>query len=265
MAATPHYLRELQAEFARFLTGTGSRIAGHVVDAAGLDADNRLDIYATAYRQRLREALATDHEILWRYLGDALFDELVATYIAAQPSHHPSLRHYGDALPGHLASTEPFRAHPLLSELAAFERGLLDVFDAGDRDLIEIDDLRGHATEAWPDLSLQFHPSVRLFSAKLNSVETWKALHANHAPPPVQHSPLCWLLWRGRERLSEFRPLSAQEQGLLSAALGGANFATLCEQLSANLPEADTAPAFVGQLSGWLSAGLVTGILPEGN
>jgi len=74
-------------------------VARHVVDAGKVDAETRLSIYASGYQLRLVEALGTEFETLKVLAGEAGFDRLCRSFIAAHPSRTPNLRWYGDKLP----------------------------------------------------------------------------------------------------------------------------------------------------------------------
>jgi hypothetical protein len=125
-------LRSLQESFADAVR-SGARAFEDEVTAQGrVPATVRVDIYRNAYRMRLRECIETDHEMLGLYLGDALFDEMVATYVPTHPSRATSLRHFCDRLPAYLATTPPFSESPQVASLAGFERLLMDAFDAAD-------------------------------------------------------------------------------------------------------------------------------------
>jgi hypothetical protein len=251
-------LRELQTQFIRYMLGQAHQLDEYIQpdDTGAVEA--RLSIYANAYRVRLRQAIETDHEILWRYLGDELFSRVAEAYIARHPSSSPSLRHFADGLPELLAEGAPFNEHPELAELAGFERALMDVFDASDAERVGVDALRAIEAAQWPTLNLRFHPSVRIYSTHWNSVEIWKALKADHPPMQVRHRPTHWLLWRGTSHLSEFRPLRAEEMTLLSAALDGANFAELCECLLEHRSADAVSATLLEYLVSWLEAGLVS-------
>lgn len=253
-------LAELEQRFLGFLTGTSPEapLRELVADQGGIPPEVRLAIYRNAYRLRLRETIDTDHEILGRYLGDELFETLVDGYVAAHPSRHRSLRDFTRELPGYLRRSEPFSDHPMLAELAAFERLLLEVFDARDADRVDLAELMALAPEAWPGMRLRFHPSVQQFRADWNSVEIWAALKAETPPPDaVRQSVSHWLLWRGRDRLSQFRPLAFLEQKLLDLALRGANFACLCEAAGVEIAESEVSGTMLGMLSDWIGAGLI--------
>jgi hypothetical protein len=252
-------LTELQTSFLRYLTGRGGTCKDLVVEQGGVSADTRLGIYRNAYRLRLRDTIETDHEMLGRYLGDDLFEDMVDRYIRECPSQCFSLRDFTAGLPRFLRKTPPFSDHPILSELAAFERLLLDVFDAREAPRVNLDGLRAVAPVHWPTLRLRFHPSTQLFGAQWNSVESWRALKDDNDPPAATRKAKTshWLLWRGAERLSHFLPVSPIEHALLVAALHGEPFSAMCERMTAWVAEDQVSGQALGLLQKWLDQGLI--------
>ena len=179
-------LADLQARFVDFLSGKNELITRSIAEQGNINTETRLNIYRNAYHIRLKLALETDHEMLGIYLGDDLFEVMADGYIETHPSHFTSLRHFGDQLPEYLNKTAPFNEHPIISELALFERRLLDVFDAADAERAALSALKEIPPDDWPGMRLRFHPSTQLFTAGWNSIESWKALKAGQAPPAAQ-------------------------------------------------------------------------------
>jgi hypothetical protein len=249
-------LRELEANFLAYLLNGDSRITSEIVDQAPVGRKTRLAIYANAYRIRLRETLETDHEMLGLYLGDDLWDRMVDGYIDDHPSSYRSLRQYGDALPEWLRNT--FADYPQIYELALFERRLLVSFDAADACRVGADELAALPAMRWPSIRLRFHPSVQPFPVESNCVEIWQALKAGEPPPDAATQPdSWWLLWRGEDRLTQFRSLPAEESALLRHFLAGGDFAGACEQLLTTYSGDDVAQIGLGLLMNWLETGLV--------
>ena len=214
-----------------------------------------LAIYQNAYSARLREALENDHPLLGKYLGDALWQQLCAGYIAAHPSKVRSLRDFGASLPGYMAVTEPFSNNPQTAELALFERRLLDCFDAADAPLATWQFLLATPPELWPTLCPQFHPSVQLHRADWNSVEIWRALKADQIPPEATAVSAHWLLWRDPELVTRFRCLEPDETQAYAHFCVGEDFASLCEALQER-HQAETVPGIaLGLLQRWCLEG----------
>ena len=224
-------LRNLQQQFMSFLQARDGDIAGYIIGDGALDVPTRLEIYRNAYATRLKKSIETDHPVLGSYLGDELFDLMMGGYIGECPSRYASLREFGDSLPDYLGRTEPFSDTPILAEIALFERRLLFAFDAADAERAQPENLQSVVPEDWPAMLVQLHPSASIFKAHWNSVESWQALKENMAPPAAAQQLQHWLLWRGDDRLTQFRPLSQEGEAIFVALEAGATFAEVCESL----------------------------------
>ena len=250
-------LKQLQKEFMAFLREDEPQIGERVVRQGKVDNETRLGIYRNAYHVRLRETIETDHSELGTYLGDNLFEQMVEGYIQHYPSHFRSLRDFSERLPQFLSEQAPFSDHPVLADLARFERFLLYAFDAANTDTASLQDLIDIPAEQWPVLQLRFHPSLQLFRCHSNAVEIWQTLKAEQTPPPAEPLNACWLLWRNPERLTEFRSIETAELSMLEGFLQGQNFAEICEGLLAYFEEEAVGPFAVETLSQWLNSQLV--------
>ena len=229
--------------------------------AQGLvDSDVGLSIYTNAYGSRLREALEADHPILGRYLGDTLWAEFCEGYIEAHPSQVRSLRNFGAQVPKWLAAHSPFSKHPVIAELARFERTLLDAFDAGDGERLEWSDMQALAPESWPSLRLHFHPSLRLLPMTTNAVEIWRALKDDLSAPEAATSSMpARLIWRDAERISRFRPIEGGElEALRTVFSRSGSFAEMCERLSRLQPVENVPVKAIGFLRQWFDEGIIS-------
>lgn len=251
-------LEQLQKEFFKAVTGLEQDFTAHVVEQGGINKEERVSIYRNAYISRLKETIENDHEILGLYLGDELFDKMAAGYIENTPSSHRSLRFYAEALPGYLQQAPIFKVHPIISELAQFERLLLHAFDAAEAKRADIKQLQKIPEDAWPQLTFRLHPSVQILSASTNAVECWQALKSEQTPPPAKAEDKSWLIWRNRERLTEFASLSNDENAYISYILAGFNFSQICDALSEFMNEDDVSAFSVSRLLGWLDTGVIS-------
>lgn len=249
-------LRAIQEQFLDYLLVGDIRIADEIVDQPP-GRDIRLAIYGNAYRLRLVETLETDHEMLGLYLGDELWAQMANAYIDSHPSRFRSLRQFADALPHWLRLAPPFQEHPVIAGIADFERRLLDSFDAAESARASPDQLGALAASNWPGLQLRFHPSMQIFRTDTNCVEIWQALKAKTQPPAASATDAEWLLWRGVDRLTQFRFLPADESLFLQHFLKGGDFAGACEELLSVHAETDVPQIALSHLHGWLEHGLV--------
>ena len=250
-------LRRLQRDFAHYLTTSAGAIFDSVVEQGSIDKATRLHIYQNAYNVRLKDCIETDHPVLGLYLGDQLFEQMVTGYIRQYPSRHRSLRQFGEQLPDYLTRNEPFRSHPVIAEIATFERLLMDAFDAADCPSAMLADLQNLPAEDWPAMRLGFHPSLQVFEARWNSVECWRALKDEQTPPDARRQQAWWMVWRDRERLTQYRHLSEDGFVLYQCFRDHYTFADACELLTEYLPEDQIGLATVDHLQGWFELGLI--------
>lgn len=253
-------LESTQKSFMDFLQGLPSQFAEQVQPGGAIDIETRLNIYANAYRMRFIETIETDHEILGLYLGDQLFDTMAEGYIKTHPSNYTSLRQYADSLPEYLAKTEPFSSHPVIAELAKFERLLLVAFDARDMESIDFSAMTELAPESWPEVTCRFHPSVQLFSSEWNSVDIWNALKKEVAPDTAVKQQVSWLIWRNSDRLTQFKSIDSLERTMLTEFLHGKNFAQVCDSLSTIISHQEVPSRAFNILRSWFEKGLIVNV-----
>ncbi len=235
-----------------------SRIRGdHRAGAA-----QRLEIYAHAYFHRIEGVLARDYPALRTLLGPAGFHDLVAVYLMAHPSRHPSLRQAGAALPGFLASGpagEPFRRRwPFAGDLARLEWALVEAFDASDLPLLAREALVGLRPEAFADLVLRPAPGVALLDLGWRVAAARSAVDREEPPPAPERGREAILVRRWGE-VPRHEPVDRIEAEALRAVLAGVRFDALCARVAALVGE-DEAPARAAGLLAWmLDRGLLAG------
>jgi len=253
-------LVKLQQDLMAYLLDQQNSITGQILDE-GCPVQVRLNIYKNAYRMRLKQALEQDHPMLGLYLGNALFEQMLDTYVDSFPSAYTSLRQFGEQLPVMLADTAPFAQIPIIAEIARFERALLTAFDARDEVRVTQQHLQTIEPEAWSEMVFTLHPSVQILSTEWNAIETWQALKQGEKPPTATQQLSHWLIWRNPEPRTEFRPLSHIETLCFSLILQGVSFGNLCEALSEQIsnqdPDKDIARYIEQALTDWLDCGLL--------
>lgn len=251
-------LKKLQENFFNYLQSVNNDIFDMIVDHGALDKNTRLNIYKNAYTKRLKQCIEKDHPVLCNYLGDKLFNELTKGYITKNPSIYTSLRQYGDHLPDYLEQHEPFASVPVLKEIATFERLMLSAFDAADsKNFATIGELRNIIPEDWPNIQLRFHPSVFAFSAHWNSVEIWQALKNKVSPPTAIEYKNYWLIWRGGDRLTQFRNIPFEAYLVFTCFKDNYCFADICELLLEHLQENEIGGKAVSYMTEWLESGII--------
>jgi hypothetical protein len=249
-------LKQLQESFFGHLVGQQTDAVNHIISTPDRTSEQRLHIYASGYRLRLKEAITTDFDRLFSYLGDELFEQLMDAYIDRYQSQHTSLRFYSQHMIEMLQSTEPFCLYPEILELAQIEQSFNDSFDAADSNTIGIQELALIEAEAWEHLRIQFHASVQLLDLQTNSFLIWKSLADEQTPPAAIKETSSWLVWR-KELVSRFMPLSEAEACIFRLALQGKNFVQLCEALNDFVDEQQTAMQMMSFLQGWIDEKMV--------
>jgi hypothetical protein len=255
-------LRQLQQDFMHYVLGESSEIVPQIESTSALSATGRLDIYAIAYKLRLKEAISTDYEVLHTYLGDEQFDRVMESYITHYPSHITNLRYYSIEMVTLLKTQAPFNLHPVLAELATIESSFATSFDSKDQPIITLNELATLAPEAWATLQLNFQPSVQVLPMVFNSFAIWRAV-SNDEAPPILETPsegVHWVLWRRADLISHYRPLDAAEHVALNLALQGENFAVICEALLDFFSEEDTPMKAVSYLQSWITEEMLSSL-----
>ncbi|MGY3443960.1 MULTISPECIES: HvfC/BufC family peptide modification chaperone [unclassified Bradyrhizobium] len=252
-------LARQQSEFQRAILTSDESILSEILDSPRETRETLLGVYRYAYDSRLIEAMRNDHELLHRFLGDEMFDDMGHAYVKARPSEHPNLRWFSQGLPDFLKSTEPYCSHPVLTELAALEKALNDAFDAGDDAVLALESMACFAPEIWNDLVFRPHPSATRIDLSTNAAAIWMALKNDETPPEAETlaEPARLLIWR-QDTTPMFRELPAEEAMMWDEASGGIPFGVLCEMLATYDDPDNAAARGAGYLHGWITAGLLT-------
>ena len=248
-----------QSDFQRAILTDDGSVLSEILDSPRENRETLLGVYRYAYGSRLVEATRNDHELLHRFLGDEMFDDMGHAYVKARPSEHPNLRWFSQGLPGFLKSTEPYSNHPVLADLAALEKALNDAFDAAEGAVLALEAMAGFAPETWNDLVFQPHPSAARIDLSTNAVALWMALKNDEAPPEVETlaGPARVLIWR-QDATPMFRELPTEEAMMWDEASAGIPFGVLCEMLATYDDPDNAAARGAGYLHGWITAGLLT-------
>jgi hypothetical protein len=255
---SPKTLREIQDSFQRAILEGDDGFLDDLVDSPREKRDILLGVYCNAYVLRLVEILQHDYENLHAYLGDDQFDALARAYVAACPSRNFNGRWFGARMSEFLAGAAPYAARPELSELAAFEWALLDVFDAEDCLPLEIADLTIVPPTDWPRLIFQPRPSVRRLDMATNALAIWQALDDEEEIPEAARLPeLERIIIYRPEWGAMFRIMGEEEAIMWNEAVKGIPFGALCEIVAMYGGEEEAAIRGAGYLKGWLDARLL--------
>lgn len=243
---------------------TRSAAAEAVISDQLASAEERLDIYAMAYRLRLFEVFGGDFEAVHTLIGDDAFGLLCRDYLAAHPPSHYSIRWAGQHFPAFVAAREPERS--LVTEMVAFEWALGLALDVVDSAPLSVESLQTLAPEEWPELALAAHPSLKRFSFHFDTPAIWKAIDNDEPPraPVESDTPTPWIVWRqptaGAPEV-HYRSLEPLEDlalgAILAAGAEGLSFSRLGELLTPQVGAEQAPGVAINLLVQWLAAGLL--------
>ena len=251
----------LQRQFQDYVLRYDSAIESKVAGTVKVDASTRLQIYANAYRLRLLEVLQLDYEALHTLMGDREFQRLGRAYIDRYPSAHPNIRWFGLSMCRFLRENTPYRAHPVLAEMAAIEWALRSAFDAGDVDPLTVNEVAAVPPQSWPTMRPIPQPSVQRLNFEWNTVTLWKAIDADELPPQPQKLERAtgWVVWREKLR-PQFRSLEVDEAWALDAVLQRKPFSVICEGLCEWIDEQHVGLRAATLLKTWVSEGIIAAL-----
>ena len=254
-------LIERQRSFQAFVLGEADAAPATIAGTGGASAETRLDVYAQAIRLRFLEVLGEDYPGLNAMLGDEEFARLARAYARAHPSTHPSIRWFGRHLPAFVRATPPWRAQPIVGEMAAFEWAKSELVDAADAPVVRVEDIAAIPADRWVDIRPRLAPALRRLALEWNVPAVWSAGDGDETPPaPARLArAVDWILWRQGVGI-RWRSIDRHEAWALDACAAGEDFGHLCDGLRERVG-ADTAAFRAATfLKQWASDGLLAGV-----
>jgi hypothetical protein len=248
-------LGDLQRAFQDYLLESSDGFAASVRDTKKIDRVTLLGVYRDAYTLRLIEVLTIDYPGLMAMAGPADFDYMARAYIAAHPSHHPSVRWFGRGLTDFLAATPPFNGSQAVIDMARFEWAMGDAFDSANAEPIAADALMTLQPEVWETLSFTVLPSLHRLTLTFDAPQAWQR-RDEEEPGNLEVGPTDGAIWRP-ERLTNFRSLEPDEAVLLDALIEGRPFPELCESIVPMVGEDQAMARAAGLLRVWVEGGMI--------
>lgn len=254
-------LKDIQQKFiGAVMRGDKEPFLSEIEEGGKIGPEQRLEIYAHAYKARLVETLAEDFPVLHSMIGDDMFEEICLGYIDCYPSTHPSLRYLGQHMTKYLRETMPYAEILPAIEMAEFEWAFNDVFDAPDRDSVTVEQVSEVPPAAWTTLRIHLQPSFRMNRFKWNTPAVWSTVsdEKDDSPFSAQEYPVhshC-IQWKSDLKCF-FRTVEDDEARLLELAVQNKNFPELCEALLEQYGEHASMRA-AELFRGWVMEGLVS-------
>ncbi|MBK9089930.1 MAG: putative DNA-binding domain-containing protein [Holophagales bacterium] len=225
-------------------------VSGVVRERGGLQAAERLQIYAGMYPLRMRDALRSDYPALAELLGERGFGKLVADYVAAHPSRSFTLARLGDHLPEFLTGWGSPRRRGLLTDVARLERaggaGLRRRGIGADRPFA----LQSVPAADWPNVRLRPAAAFRHVQVRPGAVAILDAV--------LEGNPVPQRAGRGRVEVAYYRKdfvvlrrtMGPFDGNLLAALAAGETVGSALERAARSFPGGFPSG---GILSGWFA------------
>ncbi|HEU4596948.1 MAG TPA: DNA-binding domain-containing protein [Pyrinomonadaceae bacterium] len=248
----------------------GLSVEDVVAESRGLDARERLGIYARGYVARLLECLRADFPALRGFVGDHVFDAFARAYIISQPPDSTSLYDLSAAFPRFLEETKPTDTAldaelsamlDLPAELARLERARAEVLRARGT---EHDPPRGEPLSPLSifseGLTLHATPCLRLLELKFPLVDFLRKSDRGERPEPPSPSTSFVAVGRSDYRL-HLEEIAPWQNAFLRAC---ERPVALYEAVRRAALESGKEPAQVlAEVSVWLPVALEFGYLRE--
>lgn len=220
-----------------------------------------MEIYRSAYRNRLLEALRTSFEKTCQYVGGEAFGTAACHHIILNPPVSWTLDDYGAGFD--LTVAEFFTEDPEVAELAWLEWHMQRAF--GSVDAIPLDAARLALGELgiadWDRATFALVPSFAMRASRTDCTALWQAIADGEAIPAEREHPHegRLIVWRSG-MLPHFRVADPVEGEALSLIIAGQDFGSLCASLAEELgPDAALSQAG-GWLVQWLQDGLIASV-----
>jgi hypothetical protein len=247
-------LAQLQRALQAHVIAQDMTIAENIHATADISVSTRLQIYSDAYRLRLIEALQSNYPVLCDMLGADDFSTLAQRYLNAFPSQHFSIRWFGDRLAQFVTCDAAYCEASWLRELIQWEWATASAFDAADVALLRVEDLASVASEEWPSLRFEPHPSLQRLTLTTNTVAIVQASIADELPPAPRATPIQteWMIWR-QALTVRYRSLDAAEAAAINALLAHGTFSDICAALAEHA-DAEQVPLHAASLlKNWIT------------
>ncbi|MFI4938710.1 MAG: putative DNA-binding domain-containing protein [Candidatus Berkiellales bacterium] len=255
-------LKDLQSEFLDYiLHSKTTTLLPQIAPDERFSATKRLNVYHKGYRLRLLEILSLDFSKTHSLMGDEQFEKAFFQYLEHHPSHHFSVRYFGQHFQSFLENTSPFKDIPVFAEMAKFEWSVAYTFDAADGPILTLDEIKSLPAERWGTIRFILHPSVISHYFKWDIPQIWLLMDNDEPPrPPMKQAyPIRWLFWRKGLR-NLFQSCSIAEDKLFQSLVKGDDFAEMCENLIDLLPEDEIPQIVAGTLMKWISEEMISEI-----
>lgn len=168
-------LNEALCEFAHAIVQGDEPASFSMAGGLSYSLETALGVYRNNYRGNLHDALAGAYPVLEQLVGKDFFRLLAREFIGQHLSRSGNLHHYGAEMAAFVATFEPARSLPYLSDMVALEWACHCAYFAEDEIPLDIAKLAQVAPENYSELILHLHPACHLLRSAYPVAEIWHA------------------------------------------------------------------------------------------
>lgn len=240
-------LARWQDELSAALVAADGASAPSVLTARAAD---RFRVYRNNLYHGLSEQLGAAFPCVRRVVGTAFFSAMARAFLQHHLPRSRSLALFGAAFPDFLASFEPAKSVPYLTDLARLERAHLEARHAADCAPLAPSAAAALGT-ALATARFVAHPAARLVRSPHPVVDLWRA---NHAPTGddrsrrIQAQAQTAIVTRPSLRV-RMRALDAADAVFAAALLDGEDLTRAADRATRESHSFDPATAFQGLLA----------------
>ncbi len=151
------------------------------IDAAGVDAATRVEVYRNNVFSNYRSALQALYPVVERLVGEQFFRHACDRYIVGYASTSGDLHDFGARFDEFLATHEPAAALPYLPDVARLEWLYHRSFHAPSHAPLALARLAAVDPDAYTSLRFVLHPAVALLRSAFPVLRIWQVNQSEYS------------------------------------------------------------------------------------
>lgn len=257
--ALPHN-EAISAEARRLLTGNDR-----------LSPVEQLEIYREQFWLRHTASLVEDFPGVGGILGQAQWQALVESYLAAGSPRGWTLRELGRGFPAHVEQAPDVPHRALVCDMARLEWCFIELFDAPERAPLDLQKLASLPPDTLETGQIVLNPALALLEVGYPVADLRRTLlearsRPDSAPVPIPEPRGEQLvLYRGADRRLYHRPVGPEAYALLEGLARGLTLVDACQHALDRAPaHAERLQRHVGTwFQQWAKRGWIVDVVPN--
>lgn len=249
-------LRELQKQFIDKLYNESSSILDWI-HSSTLLPEQHFSIYQNSIHGILQKALQEVFPVCMKLVGEDFFVAMINEFIAATRSTSPNLGDFGAFFSDFIATFEPAKVLPYLSDVARLEWAWHQLYDAANAETFDLQKFTELDDDQAEYILFALPPGASLISSTYPILEIWKINQDESATEETIHLDLnqyYYFIWR-KQLEKRIDPLSFSEWQVLTWIQEGLTLGNIADKITNHYSEinlSEILPKLI--LTGWISA-----------